>query len=438
MKIGFRAHRRAHGEAPSGTFTKAVARLSAASIVQNLFSAVGALLVARALGPEGRGIYSLSVTVAGTCALFLGLGAPTAVAWHTGQGRDPAWARRMGLAVGTVTFIGTVTAVTLLSRYGSLTYRELSALPVALLAGGFGFAYILIDALNALRRYRQSALLTAVASALVAVAATLSAYVTSDPQVAVWSIALVTVALYGVTSRTMGRSSTGASSRSQHSSLLGFAFLSWLGHLVKQMNFRLDMLLLAIWRGPEQVGIYAAAVTVAQSLWIVSNAAGQVAFVESTREHGGATDAEPFRKLVLTRTRNVLALTTLLGALLWSVGPWAIHFLLGSEFAPAAAPFRWLLPGVIGYGLVQIAGNALVGAGRPGVVTAASAVAAGVTVLGGIMFIPLHGAVAAAITSTIAYLLAGALTWLIALNHLKKQPDPAAAIASIDTGYPPA
>lgn len=423
--LHYRGLWRRQGQSPGApSFASALTRVSGAQIIQLLSGTVAAVFISRALGPDGRGIYSLAYTAAGSIALVLSLGLPAGLSWLLIKGGSPRRVAIVATAIGACAGLATYFGIVLLfSRSGS--FQDVPPSATGLLAGGLLLGSCCVAALNGLSRFGRSSFLVALVGVCSAIATAVVASQTVDATATVWAAASCITLVYLVGLSSLFRlSPTPFGESPSWREVIRFARLSWLGNLVQQLNFRLDILLLGFWRSPSEVGIYAAAVGLAQLLWLVPSAAGQVAFVEAGRTASTASSgADDAANLLLRRATHGGLLSVLGALLLWWAGPWILTLMLGSEFAGAARPLRLLLPGVCGFAIVQIGGNGLAGMGRPGTNTAIASLAAVVTVAGCILLIPRFGASGAALVSSLSYIVSAAATIRI-LRKLRDRPSP--------------
>jgi O-antigen/teichoic acid export membrane protein len=124
-----------------------------------------------------------------------------------------------------------------------------------------------------------------------------------------------------------------------------------------------------------------------------------------------------------------VSLATALSALAVGIGSiLLIPLVFGDAFRDARHLVAILLPGMIGLGLMRVLGNRISGQGRPGVVALIAVVQAAALVAGYLIAIPGGGANAAAIVSTVGYVLGGVVCAVLAL---RLEPAPGAATGRV-------
>lgn len=187
--------------------------------------------------------------------------------------------------------------------------------------------------------------------------------------------------------------------------MLGYGYRSYVSCVLAFLIIRSDMLLVNYFLGGAQAGIYAVAVNLADLLLVFPTAVGTMLFPRVSARPGddGALTAAACR-----HTAAGMLLLCLGAALLCRPG---IRFLYGAAFAGAAGPFLLLVPGVLGLALEMILMNDLAGRGLPPIVMAVPAVGLAVNLGLNVCFIPRFGLAAAAASSSVAYWIMLGIAW---------------------------
>ena len=142
----------------------------------------------------------------------------------------------------------------------------------------------------------------------------------------------------------------------------------------------------------------------AETLWYVPNAVGQVMFSRAVDPlaDAGRTAA------VLTRT--TLSVTVLLALPAFALGPRFVRLVYGPVFVDAGVGLRLILPGVVAYSVVAILTRYLTGSGRPGLGSFILAVGLVANIAANLALVPQFGIIGAAAASSISYSLTAILT----------------------------
>ncbi|MEO8538276.1 MAG: polysaccharide biosynthesis C-terminal domain-containing protein [bacterium] len=195
-----------------------------------------------------------------------------------------------------------------------------------------------------------------------------------------------------------------------------FAFLAGFASGISYLNYRADIFVVKHFEGESGVAVYSLAVYLAESVWQVS---GSLALATYARL-GSLPRAEAAR---LT-TRVMRHTVVLLGAIclfLFLVSGLLQHYLFGERYAGMDSALRFILPGVLLYGLAQsFSGFYTYQRGMPWVssIVAGSGLIIDITLA--FILIPKMGVNGAALASAIAYSTAilGGLVVFVRTEHL--------------------
>lgn len=182
-----------------------------------------------------------------------------------------------------------------------------------------------------------------------------------------------------------------------------------LGNLLWLMNLRLDFIILGVMSGPAVLGVYAVASKFAELMRLPATAVNYVLYPRFARMSGGSAAAE-LDRLLPRALLLTLAGTPLLAGLVVVVLP----RLYGVAFQPAVVPACVLLVGLAVEGAAAVTSAYLWGTGRPGLNTWGMGVGVVATIGLDLALIPRHGALGAAIASSVAYLVTTSLLTVLA------------------------
>jgi len=399
---------------------------------------VTGILIARYLGPSGKGTFVIITLTAGIMVTFGNFGLGQALLYSRAKKKytnQELWTFSLIFAVawgitlsGIAIIILWLVAPTLLKiKMDSLLAMGICAVPAMLwiefnrtyLMGGHQFKlYNLVDAIRALSWFTlawifvvtfRNRLKAAVAAWLIA------ALVTGGIQlILTWSPGKMRLKRF----MAMGRD------------LFGYGLKTYLTTLLQFFNYRLDAFILNWFSTSAVVGIYSVAVSLAESIWQLCNAVASLVFPKVS-----ALTGKEANRLTPITSRLTLSTSIIMAVFLAVVGPWAIPYLYGKAFAPAVYPLWFLLFGVVAFGLVKILYGDLAGRGFPGVGGWVTGTALVLTILFDYTLIPLWQASGAAIASSISYTAAAALctfyftritgiphkeVWLLKVSDIKK------------------
>jgi O-antigen/teichoic acid export membrane protein len=187
------------------------------------------------------------------------------------------------------------------------------------------------------------------------------------------------------------------------------------------LTARLDLLLLPAFVGAHAVGLYSVATNVS---WIVFALAGSIASIAlpiAARQGraGGAADT------IARSLRATLAVAVVLAALIAVLAPVAVRAVFGPEFAGAVVPLRILLPGSVLYAAALVLVSGLYAANRPFTAACVQGIGLVTTVIGLLAFLRAGGIVAAAWVSTASYLTVFVFALIAHRHRHRKESLPA-------------
>ena len=179
--------------------------------------------------------------------------------------------------------------------------------------------------------------------------------------------------------------------------MVRYAARIYVAGMISFLIIRLDLFLVNGYLGSRQAGLYAVAAGLADGLFVVPLVVGLNIFPRIAGGAGVETSAAVFR--LVTLVYGVIVLVSAVAA-----GP-VIHVLYGAQFAESAPLYRWLAPGVFSLGLVTVLANHFAGRGFPWEAMAVWFIGLAVNLAINLVFLPADGTEVAAISSSVAYTL---------------------------------
>jgi len=193
-----------------------------------------------------------------------------------------------------------------------------------------------------------------------------------------------------------------------------FGIKSQLGIIFSFLNQRLDVFFVNYFLNPYEVGIYAIATAVAEIPWHFASSVATVLFpwiADMKKE-----EASKFSAAVI---RNTIFFGLLMVIGLFIFGRLVITFLFGRVFADSVLLMYFLLPGILGLSITRVLGGFFQGSGRPEFGTLMVTLSFIETIVLDILLIPAIGTKGAAIASAISYI-TSALVGLIIFSRMTK------------------
>ncbi|HEV2380395.1 MAG TPA: oligosaccharide flippase family protein [Terriglobia bacterium] len=380
---------------------------------------------ARLLGPQGRGELAAVTLWPLALALLTSLGLSQAIVFHSGKQRFTVleiWTATLVIwLLQSIAVLGLGwAAIPILLRHHSPEARHLSLIFLAFapLIMFVGYPASLLQGLLDLLSFNLIRVITPAIYA-VGLAVLLLRERASVGEVVVLQIlgASVAVAMgaWLVLGRTRGTPGIGlAWNRAACSGLLRFGWKSQLSSVTSYINQRFDQLLLSLFVGPRDLGLYVVAVALASSISFFPQAAGIV-----TIATGSSLAADEARKVIAQSFRVTLAALSLGCAALLVLCPWLMNVAYGPSYSSAVTACKILLPGTVALGLNQVLYDGARALEQPALPSYAEGLSTVITL--GLLFLllPRLGFVGAAIASTVAY--TASLTLMLALARSRMQ-----------------
>jgi O-antigen/teichoic acid export membrane protein len=393
-----------------GAFTQNVASTFLVQAISLFLSLVTAAIVARWLGPEGKGTLSLALLVPGIIGVFLGGGIEVANTYFAGtRGLDVPTLTANSLGLAILATVGGIAVVLGLIATGWLemwlpgiplayVLLAITGFPLALLGGYFSSILLGLQRILAVNIVN----LTQGILRLVLTAVTVIGLGWGIRGALLASIGTGVIALF-LLSLLLQREGAAFVPRWKPvvmRTTLSFGLRGYLGNVLQFFNYRLDMFLVNYFLGPAGVGIYSVSVALAELLWYLPNAVGFVIFPKAA-----ATRPEVMNTFTPRVFRATLGLTVL-GALgLALMGMPFIQIVYSSAFGAAYVPMLALLPGVVLLGGGKVLTNEIAGRGYPHYNSINAGLALILTIALDLILIPRYGVLGASLASSVAYTL---------------------------------
>jgi O-antigen/teichoic acid export membrane protein len=177
--------------------------------------------------------------------------------------------------------------------------------------------------------------------------------------------------------------------------MMRYAFRIYVATLLAFLVIRLDLLLVNYYRGTAQAGIYSVAAAIAAGMYVFPAAVGVNLFPRVARGSHGELSARVFRVVACVYGVACIAAAPVAGP--------AISLLYGSRFAQATTLFYWLLPGVFSLGMLTVLAHHFAGRGFPRKAMLVWFFGLGVNLALNLLFLPKYGTYIAPLSSSVAY-----------------------------------
>ena len=387
-------------------------------VLTNLLLLGVALVSARQLGPDGRGVLVLVIALGSMTGILSGLGTHVSARIRLVAATDPVpMSDVLGLSFALsgleLVLCGFAAGIVL-----PLTHVPTSLTVVALTAT-YGCALLLAtllgQALYGIGRGPAAAASEA-AGTLLQLAGLAALGVVGDRQVTHYVMAMAggeaaqaVITLAVLAKWRAGLRPTASVARWRELVVLGLPAL-FIG-VSQGLSLRLDRFLTGWFLRPRDVGIYSVAATITEGLWLAPIALAQVLFHQTASLAIQASSVKRLRHYSLLATGG-------LAVIVFFAAPPAIELALGRDYLPAVTSLRVLLLGAIGMASYYVDSMLLMGAGRVRAAAAAAAAGMFLITLADLILIPRYGILGAAWASSLGYLAMGGIS-RVTVDHLE-------------------
>jgi O-antigen/teichoic acid export membrane protein len=162
------------------------------------------------------------------------------------------------------------------------------------------------------------------------------------------------------------------------------------------VNARLDFLVIPAFLSAASVGLYSVATNLSSIITTLTGTVAIMALPVAARRQGSA------RTVILTM-HAALGIALAIAIPLAILAPWVLGLVYGSDFEAASTSLRLLLPGAVVQAGGMVLTSGLLAANKPLWVSAAILPAAVLTIVGLLIFLPTGGITAAAIVTSVVY-----------------------------------
>jgi O-antigen/teichoic acid export membrane protein len=391
----------------------------AATVLLQLLAALSGILLARILGPTGRGELAV-VMIWPILLLTIGmLGVTDSITYHAARMLAPlktlvGTSLALGLAQGVaIVALGLVAVPLILTKYSSETVRDcmlfLAVIPIQLI-----WLYM-ISVLNGVHRFTAFNVLRVAPIALVtpeliglAIAGELTittvvvAFLVAHLIAVVASVAVVIRRVEGVAWP------EGWIARR----VLAFGWRSQLSTISNLPNVRLDQIAISLVLTAHALGLY----VVAWNVTLVTSLIGYSVVYAALPAVAAKSSRDEQRLAARRYVSGTLVISLAVAIPLLVFAPTILRLAFGGEFAGAADVTRVLVVASVVLGTSRVLGAVLKGANRPLEATIAEGAGLAVTLVGLATLLPVLDTMGAALTLLLAY----ATSTLFALNRANR------------------
>lgn len=377
-------------------------------ITRTIVVAIGMLvtiMVARLLGPEGRGLYAVAITI-GTIGIQIGnLGQPAAITYRVAK--NP---KLLSALLGNSLFISFFFGTIIIIIIGVITTIMPSVKPVSeplftisLIWIPFGLSYFLLQKLiigiNEIRSYNVIEFINKLLTASFISIAFFVQF--TSVEFVLSSTVIATIICFFLTLKTLWVHLN----ESVKIDFLLFKQNFWLGikaYLANIFGFlvlKMDLIMLKYLSDPESTGYYSISVAMGDLLYILPATVGMILFPKLSAIHDEKNKWLYAVKTIFTI--GFISIVILIVSALFAEK--IITIMFGTIFLPALPAFLWLLPGIFFLSVNTIFMYYFASTGMPLITVISSGIGALFNFILNLSFIPDYGIIGAALSSDFTY-----------------------------------
>jgi O-antigen/teichoic acid export membrane protein len=368
---------------------------------------VSGILVARWLGPSGRGQLAAAMLWPGVIGILISLGLQHAFAYAVGVGwAKPDRLQRLGakftllVALPAMAIYWWICPWILGSQFPQQTWIPgIFALyiPLAVYAG---FLLPIYQGSGDFKRWNIARVFRSGSWTLAVLLAVVLGWLTVLNLLVVQLATLLLLCIYLYSRLGRLQDSGKGEGTAPTSVIFRYGLAIYLSGLAYTVNQQLDQLLLSVWVTPSDLGQYAAAVTLAGAILVIPTAMGPIGFSKVTRATHDPSEQRRHVKVAFAWSAVLLVPAGLAVAFL---APWITKILYGEAYGHSAALLRILAPAAISLGMGMILADVLRGMGKPMYATYGAVGGAAITIVGLLLTLRRFGTLGAAWVSFTAY-----------------------------------
>ncbi len=401
------------------SFLGKVSVIFVAQILSRLLAIATTVIIARSLGPDGKGILTLVALIPSLLMLASNLGIERSNIYYIGQKRFEV--RDLAINSFLFSFIAGITIVGLfLGVFGYVQryfFQDVASLYIYIILISVPFLllnrYFLLILL-AVNRVREAAALPLLHSAAKLLLIFLVLYVFEKGILGAVAVSVIVDVLIGCITGLLILKRTGISfSFNLHilKESISYGIKGYLANVFGFLIYRLDMFMVSYFMGVTSVGYYSIAVGVAEAVLYIPRAVGTILFPQISRSSPEVANRTTAIVCRLTFFVSIVACLAL-----GLVSRPLVTILYGTTFLPSVIPLLALLPGIAILTIDSVLCADLSGRGRPEIAMYAAGAAVISNVGLNILLIPLWGITGAAIASSLCYALSALIVIVVFLR----------------------
>jgi O-antigen/teichoic acid export membrane protein len=389
----------------SSDFIQKVAETFATRLLLIGIGLVTSVIVARILGPEGRGLYAVALTVVAIGVQFGNFGLHASNTYHVARNREllPALVGNTFLVSFGLGSIGSALVWVIFLLWPRLAPVQGLLLVLALAWIPFGLAYMLIQNLllgiNEIRHYNIIESASRIIGLALIGLVIVYGLVTVEMVLLAGFLASVISFIWSLWGLRPHLNRLPLLSFTLLKENLGYALKAYVAAFFAFLVLRVDLLMVRYILGTEQAGYYSVAVTLGDMVYMLPVTVGTILFPRLSGMSGIREKWNVTKKAILL----VGLVMVFLASCAASLADPVVRLLFGEAFMPAVPAFMWLLPGIVILSINTCYMNYFASVGMPSITVISPGMAAIVNIAMNLKLIPWLGIVGASLASVLSY-----------------------------------
>lgn len=397
-----------HNKAHSSDFVKKVSETFATRIFLVIVGLITSVIVARILGPEGRGVYAIALTISAIGIQFGNLGLHSSNTFQVAKKNE-----LLPTLVGNSLFvsfvfggIGIIFVWILFTIFPSISpLSNHSLLIISLISIPLGLAYLLFQNLligiNKIRFFNVTETLNRVLSVFLIGLIILLHWVSPENVFACTVIIQSLILIWMLYILIKSSGNFPKCSYSLFKNCIGYGLKAYIACFLTFLVVRSDMFLVNYMLGAEQVGYYSIAVSITDMLCMLPTVTGSLLFPKLAAIEDMKYKWKYTKKVVWGIG---LIIFIVIGITVLLANP-IVRLLYGKEFLPAVPAFILLTPGIFMLSIISLLSSYIASKDIPIALVFVYLIAFIVNFLLNLILIPHLGIIGASIASSISYTL---------------------------------
>jgi len=386
-------------------FIRKIAETFAARIVIIAIGLITTVIVARILGPEGRGLYAVALAVGTIGVQFSNLGLHASNTYYVAQDHNllPTLLGNTIVVSFVVGGFGAALAWCVFTFWPNLAPINGVLLMMALIWIPIGLAYLLMQNLligiHEIRTYNFIEVVTKILGvSLIAIVILVDA-VSVENIFLMGLVALIISFIWGLAKLKCHLKHFPKPSISLFKKNLRYGFKAYLVAFLGFMVLRVDLLMVQYLLGAEQAGYYSIAATMADMVYMLPVVVGMILFPKISAINNIDEKWKKTRTATIITGMIMLCITVLATVLASPV----VNLLFSKEYSPAITAFIFLLPGIFFLAIETIVVQFLNSIGLPKILVYFWLFTTLFNIFFNYFFIPIYGIKGASIVSSASY-----------------------------------